>query len=145
MVQFFTIHVSHTSLRWQWENVDQILNSQQTPHTSPSSASYGVSSISILAKIDCIITVLYVYLGFWWIFLASLVAPMGYKCVGEHQCIVGCVRIFILIHWPLGGVTIILTHWGRDKVAAIFQTTFSNAFSWMKIYKFLLRFHWFVR
>ena len=22
-----------------------------------------------------------------------------------------------------------LTHWGRDKVAAIFQTTFSNAFS----------------
>ena len=22
-----------------------------------------------------------------------------------------------------------LTHWGRDKMAAIFQTTFSNAFS----------------
>ena len=27
-----------------------------------------------------------------------------------------------------------LTHWGRDKMAAIFQTTFSNAFSWMKMY-----------
>ena len=26
---------------------------------------------------------------------------------------------------------IALTHWGRDKMAAIFQTTFSNAFSWM--------------
>ena len=25
-----------------------------------------------------------------------------------------------------------LTHWGRDHMAAIFQTTFSNAFSWMK-------------
>ena len=34
------------------------------------------------------------------------------------------------------------THWGRDKMAAIFQTTFSNAFSWMKMFKFLLRFHW---
>ena len=28
-----------------------------------------------------------------------------------------------------------LTHWGRDKMAAIFQATFSNAFSWMKIYE----------
>ena len=35
-----------------------------------------------------------------------------------------------------------LTHWGRDKMAAIVQTTFSNAFSWMKMYKFQLRFHW---
>ena len=35
-----------------------------------------------------------------------------------------------------------LTHWGRDKKAAIFQTTFSNAFSGMKMFKFRLRFHW---
>ena len=35
-----------------------------------------------------------------------------------------------------------LTHWGQDKMAAIFQTTFSNAFSVMKIYEFRLRFHW---
>ena len=28
-----------------------------------------------------------------------------------------------------------LTHWGRDKMAAIFQT-FSNAFSWMKMFEF---------
>ena len=34
-----------------------------------------------------------------------------------------------------------LTHWGRDKMAAIFQTTFSNVFSWMKMYEFRLRFH----
>ena len=27
-------------------------------------------------------------------------------------------------------------------MAAIFQTTFSNAFSWMKMYRFRLRFHW---
>ena len=28
----------------------------------------------------------------------------------------------------------VLTHWGRDKMAANFLTTFSNAFSWRKIY-----------
>ena len=36
----------------------------------------------------------------------------------------------------------VLTQWGREKKAATFQTTFSNAFSWMKIYEFQLRFHW---
>ena len=35
-----------------------------------------------------------------------------------------------------------LTHWGRDKMAAVFQTVFSNRFSWMKIYEFRLKFHW---
>ena len=35
-----------------------------------------------------------------------------------------------------------LTHWGRDKMAAIFQTTFSNVFSWMKMYEFRLIFPW---
>ena len=36
---------------------------------------------------------------------------------------------------------ILLTHSGRDKMAAIFQTTFSNAFFLNHIYKFRLRFH----
>ena len=35
-----------------------------------------------------------------------------------------------------------LTHWGRDKMAAIFQLTFSHAFSWMKMYEFWLWFNW---
>ena len=29
-----------------------------------------------------------------------------------------------------------LTHWGRDKVNAIWQTTFSSAFSWMNMFEF---------
>ena len=37
---------------------------------------------------------------------------------------------------------LLLTHWGRDKMAAIFQTTFSNAFSWKKMHEFRIRFHW---
>ena len=35
-----------------------------------------------------------------------------------------------------------LTHWGRGKIAAISQTTFSNAFYWMKMYEFRLIFQW---
>ena len=36
----------------------------------------------------------------------------------------------------------LLTHWGWDKMAVISQTTISNAFPWMKIYKFQFRFYW---
>ena len=35
-----------------------------------------------------------------------------------------------------------LTLWGWDKMAAIFQTTFSNAFSWIKMCQYQLKFHW---
>ena len=35
-----------------------------------------------------------------------------------------------------------LTQWGRDKMSAVLQTTFSNAFSWMKMHEFRLIFHW---
>ena len=41
--------------------------------------------------------------------------------------------------WPPSCLGLnVLTH----KIAAISQTTFSNAFSWMKMYEFRLRFHW---
>ena len=33
-------------------------------------------------------------------------------------------------------------HINVDKIAAIFQTTFPNAFSWMKFFVFWLKFHW---
>ena len=43
----------------------------------------------------------------------------------------------------VGGYSIpLLTHWGRDKKDAIFQTTFSYAFSWMKMNDIRLKFHW---
>ena len=37
---------------------------------------------------------------------------------------------------------ILLTHWGWDKMDAISQTTFSSAFSWIKMFEFQLKFHW---
>ena len=44
--------------------------------------------------------------------------------------------------WHVTGqpLCVALTHWVRDKMTAIFQTTFSNAFSWMKMYEFRLKF-----
>ena len=36
----------------------------------------------------------------------------------------------------------LLTHWGRNKMDAISQTTFWNVFSWMKIVEFQIKFHW---
>ena len=35
-----------------------------------------------------------------------------------------------------------LTHWGRNEMNNISQTTFSNVFSSMKMYEFRLTFHW---
>ena len=36
----------------------------------------------------------------------------------------------------------ILTHWGRDKMVTISQTTISHAFSWIKMYECWLKCHW---
>ena len=35
-----------------------------------------------------------------------------------------------------------LTHWSRDKIDAILQTTFLNETSCMKMFEFRLKFHW---
>ena len=35
-----------------------------------------------------------------------------------------------------------LIHWGRDEINVILQTTFSNAFSWMKMYGLHVKFNW---
>ena len=49
-------------------------------------------------------------------------------------------KVFV-IPW----VMIWLTHWGRDKMAAIFRTTFSIAFSWRKNYEFHILLSLFLR
>ena len=75
---FFTI--LHTALRWQWKMIDQTSNSQQTPHTSPSRASKGVSVVRILEKTDRIITVPHcTYLCIWYPLEAYPTLPMPDK------------------------------------------------------------------
>ena len=46
------------ALRWQQQNLNETSHSQQPPHTSPSRASYGVSILRIMKKIDHVITAL---------------------------------------------------------------------------------------
>ena len=45
-----------------------------------------------------------------------------------------------LLHIPSG--IILLTHLPSNKMAAISQTTLSNAFLWMKSFLFWFQFHW---
>ena len=46
------------------------------------------------------------------------------------------------LHWDYYPGTLPLTHWGRDEMYNISQTTFSNVFSSMKMFEFQLKFHW---
>ena len=39
-------------------------------------------------------------------------------------------------------IVLVLTYPPLDKMAAYSQTTFLNAFSWMKMFEFELKFHW---
>ena len=57
MIQF--IMILNTALRYQWQKVNHILESQQTLHSSPSRVSYVVSFVRILEKIDRVITSLH--------------------------------------------------------------------------------------
>ena len=50
--------------------------------------------------------------------------------------------ITCMVIYTITLITFALAHWGRDKMAAVSQTTLSNAFSWMKMLEFRLRFHW---
>ena len=52
-VHFITI--LHTAIRWQHQNINQILDSQKTSHSSSSWASYGKSFVRIWEKIDYVI------------------------------------------------------------------------------------------
>ena len=54
----------------------------------------------------------------------------------DHESFVRCT----LVCWYYRQST--LAHWCQDKMAAVFQTTLSNAFSWMKMLLFWLKFHW---
>ena len=58
MVQYNTI--LHIALQWLGQNImiNQNLNSQKTPHTLPWRASYGMSIVRKMDKINYVITVL---------------------------------------------------------------------------------------
>ena len=61
---------------------------------------------------------------------------------GEYMTLRDCIWYTYGAMWYQGEDSLRLTHWGRDKMAAISQTTLSNAFSWMKMLECRLKFHW---
>ena len=51
--------IMHPLLQWERQNINQGLHSQNTPHISPSQASYGVSIVNISGENDRVITAPY--------------------------------------------------------------------------------------
>ena len=54
---------------------------------------------------------------------------------------VGCWNLNIALNLAGRSAAVLLTHHPLDKTAAISQTIFSDAFSWMKSFVFCLKFH----
>ena len=93
-----------------------------------------VSSTQIFRNVKC--------------FLCYILHFVPWSCVKRFFSLIICSQTtkemceLLSDSYPFHDNSPYLTHWGRDKMAAISQTTFSNAFSWMKMFKFRLRFHW---
>ena len=68
-----------------------------------------------------------------WSYLASPHFAIAKKVLSVHFICFGR-------HFYKNGIY--STHWGRDKIDAISQTIFSDAFSWMEMFVFWLKFHW---
>ena len=84
---------------------------------------------------------LYIYIVRLWQNRDIHLPPIGgcYRAPDVMESDVGSVTTLRRFHLNL---ILYLTHWGRDKMAAIWQTTLSIAFSWMKMLVFRLNFHW---
>ena len=76
----------------------------------------------------------YFWVGKWRSISKTLTRqPLALKCFSFSRQTVARVRVWAGFK---------LTHWGRDKMDAITQTTFSSAFFWTKMFDFWLKFHW---
>ena len=77
------------------------------------------------------------------LFSTSVVGPQiinstSITCICQSR-----IHIIVCTMWLQYQTFILfLTYWGRDKKATIFQMTFFNGCSWMKLYQFRLKFHW---
>ena len=124
------MYVCHRAL---WTNVSDVIWRQRY-HGSP------------LAQImACSLTAPGHYLNQCWL-LISKILYIHARAIRQQVAILSfyiksmkTILLKLLAHLPGDNE---LTHWGRDKMDAISQTTFSNTFSWMKIFEFRLTFHW---
>ena len=115
---------------------------------------YGWAVWCLLENTDCIITALHCLAYFQWNYIGlNSAVPCCCCCWVNYRWGNGMVPSDNTL-WPEPMLTQVLEHhmkspraneltnWGRDKMAAISQTTFSNAFSSMKMFEFRLKFHW---
>ena len=76
--------------------MDQALNSQKTPHTSPLRASYGMSFVSILMKNDRVIK------GFYCNMFGAVDEPLAsiwVKCRGIFYWFLACIYFLMHKYW----------------------------------------------
>ena len=64
--------------------------------------------------------------------------PLG--LFSQEYCHQACPSICLSFCLPL--CNLLFTHLPLDKMAAVSQTIFSDAFSWMKSFEFWIKFHW---
>ena len=78
------------------------------------------------------------FTGGWWFRWSCYQTnfPIDVFISVSTQTTIQCAKIASVTSWQalMSIDWMVLTHWGRDKMTAISQTTFSNAFSWMKMY-----------
>ena len=74
--------------------------------------------------------------------LGRLIFNMGIAIPGKTVFLIETAPWVLCIKLYSGEQGSILTHWGRDKMDAIWQTMLSNALFWVKMLEFRLKFHW---
>ena len=111
--------ILYTTLQWLRHRMKHSPNWQKAPDISP--------------KVS-IIKTFYTNNGSLIVSLCTIPYLDGTHIQLNGVCI-GLTSVGLLSCW-------LLTHWGWDKMDAISQTTFWSAFSWMKMFEFLLQFHW---
>ena len=112
-------------------------------------ASYGAYLVRILEKIDRVIKAPHYIWLYFYTFIFIIIRPIAnnitlYLCIAinlimatmDIHLVPQFYNVFIIEYLSQ------LTHCDRDKLAAISQTTLSDAFSWMKMFEFRLKFRW---
>ena len=135
--QYSDVHVT---------TVNFLQNPHNTPHSSSVRGSYGecfVSTVSYLVYV-WVTSALYGISCYIWLFHYDTWLYVYRKCtlcvclltVEDYDIYIQCwTTMAAHDRWYL-------THLPWDKMATISQTTFSNAFSWMKSFVFQVNFHW---
>ena len=89
--------ILHTTLRQQWQKVNQILESQQTLHILSSRASYGASIVRILDKIDRAITAVHCMKNIKWYMLDVILSGVTGKYAARVPVPSPCLKMALML------------------------------------------------